>query len=223
MSKTQRVWRKICVVPFFALALILLAGSGFAASRRDGSQSDRDQAPPHGPVDAQVSVCFVPAQACDTAIADAIRDARDSIRVQAYGFTAPMILRELAAARARGVDVQAILDKSDDRRERPGARPRMDGAAFAAAAGIPTWIDDTVTIAHNKIIIIDGRVVVGGSYNYTVSAERHNAENVTFIQSPVLAGLYLANWDARKSVSRPYESAGSETGRNFVASEQDGN
>jgi phosphatidylserine/phosphatidylglycerophosphate/cardiolipin synthase-like enzyme len=184
---------------------------------------DRDQAAPRGPVNAQISVCFVPAQECDTAIADAIRDARDSIRVQAYGFTAPMILRELAAARARGVDVQAILDKSDDRNERPGGRPHPGGAAFTAAAGIPTWIDDTVTIAHNKIIIIDERLVVGGSYNYTVSAERRNAENVTFIQSTALAGLYLANWDSRKAVSRPFDSTGGETLRNFVASELDGN
>jgi phospholipase D len=169
-----------------------------AAPRHHGSEETRAHTPPHGPVPAAVSVCFVPAQECDLAVADAIRTAKHSVRVQAYGFTAPVILNALAEARARSVDVQAILDRSNLRDH--GGSP-MTGAAFTADANIPTWIDDTVTIAHNKIIIIDDRLVIGGSYNYTASAERKNAENVTFIESPDVAGLYLANWEARRAVS----------------------
>jgi phosphatidylserine/phosphatidylglycerophosphate/cardiolipin synthase-like enzyme len=148
---------------------------------------------------AQVSVCFVPEQECDTTVADAIAGATRVIRVQAYGFTAPAILRALAEARARGVDVQAILDKTEEHDH--GSRPA--GARFTADADIPTWIDDRVAIAHNKVIIIDGHLVIGGSYNYTSAAERRNAENVTFIDAPVVADFYLVNWEARKAVSRP--------------------
>jgi phosphatidylserine/phosphatidylglycerophosphate/cardiolipin synthase-like enzyme len=104
------------------------------------------------------------------------------------------------------VDVQVILDRSDDPGEdagRPVRHPRRYGAAFTAAAGIPTWIDDSVAIAHNKVIVIDARMVVGGSYNFTNAAERRNAENVTFIESPALAAQFLANWASRKAVSRP--------------------
>ncbi|OJW22143.1 MAG: hypothetical protein BGO51_15155 [Rhodospirillales bacterium 69-11] len=152
---------------------------------------------------AQVSVCFVPAQRCDTAITAAIDAARDSIRVQAYGFTAPRILRALAAAHDRGVDVRIILDKSNE------ADPRQvqsAGASFTRDVGIPTWIDDTVAIAHNKVIVIDGHLVIGGSYNYTSSAERRNAENVTFIDSPAVAALYLANWDSRRTASKSLQA-----------------
>ena len=156
-----------------------------------------------GGVPAQVSVCFVPASECDTAVTAAIRDARVNIRVQAYGFTAPAILRELAAARARGVDVQAILDKTNDSADRPGHRPHHGGAAFTLGANIPTWIDDSVAIAHNKIIVVDGHLVIGGSYNYSARAEHRNAENVTIIDSPEVASLFLNNWESRKGVSRP--------------------
>ena len=45
--------------------------------------------------------------------------------------------------------------------------------------------------------------MIGGSYNYTASAEHRNAENVTFIDAPVVADFYLANWEARKAVSHP--------------------
>jgi phospholipase D len=126
-----------------------------------------------------------------------------------------VILDALAEAHGRGVDVQVILDKSEERDH--GSRPA--GAQFAAEAGIPTWIDDKVAIAHNKVIIIDGHLVIGGSYNYTASAERKNAENVTFINAPVVADFYLVNWDARKAVSRPSRfEAGPAGGPDVVAS-----
>ena len=185
-----------------SLIILILAAAGGnadAADRRGGQQPS----PPHGPVVAEVSVCFVPAQECDTAVSEAIGRAEKFIRVQAYGFTSQPVLRALADARARGVDVQAILDKSDDRPDREGAPPRPGGARFTAEANIPTWIDSSVAIAHNKLIIIDGHLVIGGSYNYTASAERRNAENVTFIDAPVVADFYLVNWDARKAASHP--------------------
>ena len=43
---------------------------------------------------------------------------------------------------------------------------------------MPSWIDSLPRIAHNKAIVVDGHLVIGGSYNYTASAEHRNAENV---------------------------------------------
>ena len=189
-----------------ALFTAVVGKSADAADWRGAQEAGREDATPHGPVVAEVAVCFVPEQECDTPVVQAIAAAKTAIRVQAYGFTSPVILRALADARMRGVDVQAILDKSDDRIERDGSDAksrRISGARFTAEANIPTWIDDSVAIAHNKVIIIDGHLVIGGSYNYTASAERRNAENVTFIDAPTVADFYLANWDARKAVSRP--------------------
>ena len=151
-----------------------------------------------------VQTCALPIY---TPIAAAIRNARQTIRVQAYGFTAPTILDALGEARARGVDVRVILDKSNDpATRRDGGRDggKLVGAQFTSAMGIPTWIDHSVAIAHNKLIIVDGKVVIGGSYNFTVSAEDRNAENVTFIESVEIAELYGRNWDGRRAVSREY-------------------
>jgi len=39
-------------------------------------------------------------------------------------------------------------------------------------------IDHEHAIAHNKIIIIDKRVVITGSYNFTNQAEHENAEKL---------------------------------------------
>ena len=42
---------------------------------------------------------------------------------------------------------------------------------------------------HNKVIIIDDRIVVTGSYNFTYFAENRNDENVLIIHSPEIARI----------------------------------
>lgn len=56
-------------------------------------------------------------------------------------------------------------------------------------------------IAHNKIIVIDECLTIGGSYNYTAAAQKRNAENVTFTESRE----FLANWDSRLKVSKAFD------------------
>jgi phosphatidylserine/phosphatidylglycerophosphate/cardiolipin synthase-like enzyme len=56
---------------------------------------------------------------------------------------------------------------------------------------------------HNKVIIVDGQVVVMGSYNFTASAEKYNDENVIVIHSPVIAGYYLEEFHRIYAAARP--------------------
>ena len=144
-----------------------------------------------------VEVCFVPPERCGERVVAEIEQARRVIRVQAYQFTSRPIEAALEAARGRGVDVQIIVDKVNEARE-GGA------AARAVQAGIPVWTDDRPSIAHNKVIIIDDRTVVGGSYNYTYAAEHRNAENVTFIHEPGIIAEFSSNWERRRAASRPW-------------------
>lgn len=155
-----------------------------------------------GAYQATVSVCFTPGGKCDARIVDAINAAKVKIRVQAYGFTAVPILSALANARKRGVDVQAILDEINDPKN-PTKASSYTGATFAQNNGIPVLIDDKPAIAHNKVIIIDDHLVIGGSYNYTKSAQNSNAENVTFVESTNVAACFERNWEARRQASRP--------------------
>lgn len=192
------------------LGLAALVGSSLPPTPANPAAASATTLAPIGPLPARVSLCFVPATRCDAPIAAAIRRARHSIRVQAYGFTAPVILNALGDAKARGVDVRVILDKTNDPLERPRrtereiSSPRLVGAQFTVAMGIPTWIDHAVAIAHSKLIIIDDALVIGGSYNYTLSAEDRNAENVTFIESTDVAAAFTRNWEARRALSRQY-------------------
>jgi hypothetical protein len=64
----------------------------------------------------------------------------------------------LAADERRGVDVAAILDKSQDRQDDP--RGRYSPAVYPAHAGVRVLIDDEPAIAHSKVVVLDGRIVI---------------------------------------------------------------
>lgn len=148
-------------------------------------------------LDAQVSACFTPAEDCESLIVSRIAAAKKSIRVQAYYLTSTAILRALRDALVRGVQVDAVLD-------RVNARKKTASANYLALSGASVWIDQAVTIAHNKVIIIDDDQVIGGSFNFTKSAQRRNAENVTILNGHSIADEFTANWNARRLVSVRY-------------------
>jgi phosphatidylserine/phosphatidylglycerophosphate/cardiolipin synthase-like enzyme len=50
---------------------------------------------------------------------------------------------------------------------------------------------------HHKVMIIDGRIVVTGSYNLTWSAERDNDENILVVEDPGVAAIYEGEFQRR--------------------------
>ena len=54
--------------------------------------------------------------------------------------------------------------------------------SFFLNQGIPVRIDVKRAIAHNKVMVIDGKMVITGSFNFTKSAEENNAENLLVIR-----------------------------------------
>lgn len=153
---------------------------------------------PQASIPQGVQVYFSPSGGATDAVVGALNQATNSVLVQAYSFTSAPIAKALVDAHRRGVKVQVILDRSQ-------RTEKYSEADFLKNNGIPTLIDAQHTIAHNKIMILDERVVVTGSFNFTKAAEEHNAENLLVINDPALAGKYIANWHAHEQHSEPYE------------------
>ena len=97
-----------------------------------------------------IEVYFSPHGGCTDAVVREIQWARSTILVQAYSFTSSPIAKALVDAKKRGVRVQAILDKSAE-------RENFTEADFLIQMGVPTRIDAEHAIAHNKVMIIDGK------------------------------------------------------------------
>jgi phosphatidylserine/phosphatidylglycerophosphate/cardiolipin synthase-like enzyme len=151
-------------------------------------------------ITCHADVEFSPNGGGEALVVQAINSAQHQILLQAYNFTDPAIQNALVLAKTqRNVDVRLILDKSNEELRYATAVEQL------AKYGIPIATDYSVAIAHNKVIIIDGTDLITGSYNYTVSAQHRNAENVIwFTRCPIIAQPYIQNWNNRLAVSRPY-------------------
>jgi phosphatidylserine/phosphatidylglycerophosphate/cardiolipin synthase-like enzyme len=57
-------------------------------------------------------------------------------------------------------------------------------------------------------MIIDASTIITGSFNFTTSAELHNAENLLIIRDSDLALTYMRNWEVHFKHSDPYAGRG---------------
>lgn len=177
-------------VPRNALFVRLALGVGLVIGSSDRGSADPARGLPARPCGETLEVCFVPGSDCGARVAQEIDGARSAVRVQAYTFTSPRIAYALARARRRGVDVVALLDARESRQRNEAAAIRT-----LVEAGVPVRFDGAHSTAHNKVLVIDGSTVVTGSLNFTVSAERHSAENVLFIRNdPPVIQAFLTNF-----------------------------
>lgn len=144
-----------------------------------------------------LAVYFSPEGGATDAIVQELDRAKTSILVQAYSFTSALIAKAFVAAHERGVKVEILLDKIN-------LTSQFTSGPFVPKAGIPVKIDSTHDIAHNKILIIDGKTVITGSFNFTKNAEDKNAENLLIIRDKALAEKYTKNWLDHVGHSEPY-------------------
>ena len=148
-------------------------------------------------------VYFSPNGGCTDAIVSELKKAKSTVLVQAYCFTSAPIAQALIESCKRGVKVRVILDKSQ-------STENYYVTDLLQKAGIETFIDTVQGIAHNKIMIIDGHIVISGSFNFTKTAETKNAENLLVIDDLLLAKNYTENWNNRLLHSVPCAGKQSE-------------
>jgi len=147
-------------------------------------------------------IAFTPGDDAGALVTTVIRQAKTQILVQAYSLTHQAIANALVAARQRGVDVQVIADREQDR------NIATSKVAYLAAHGVSVFVDGEHAAAHNKVMIVDngqpGVTVITGSFNFTTAAQYRNAENLLILRAnPLLAEAYAANWRRHRSHSLP--------------------
>jgi mitochondrial cardiolipin hydrolase len=122
----------------------------------------------------------------------ALRQAKHSIDVCVFSITCDEIANELLAAHQRGVAVRIISD--DDQMKTQGS-----DVARLAAAGIATRTDNSPFHMHNKFAVIDGSLLINGSFNWTRQAVLNNRENIVITNNAGLvaafAGEFHKLWD----------------------------
>ncbi|MBT3379222.1 MAG: DUF1669 domain-containing protein [Lentisphaerae bacterium] len=134
---------------------------------------------------------------CEEITLREIRKARKRIRAAVYSLTSNYVVDALVAARKRGVDVKVKIDRHQS--EEAAATTLVNRLRKAQISvhtiGMPSYYS-----MHNKFLVIDGKTVITGSYNFTIAAARANWENIVRIRSSLIADDFVREWDALKTL-----------------------
>jgi phosphatidylserine/phosphatidylglycerophosphate/cardiolipin synthase-like enzyme len=131
-----------------------------------------------------IEVYFSPDDNAASRIVELINNAEQSIQFMAFSFTSDPISDAMIAAQGRGVQVSGVLETS---------QASQQGGEFFRLSdmGIDVVLDGNPNNMHHKVIIIDGYIVITGSYNFSRSAEERNDENTVILYNADIARLFV--------------------------------
>ena len=131
-----------------------------------------------------VEVYFSPEDGVAKYVLQRLATAKKNIHFMTFSYTADTISDAMIAKVKAGLVVRGVFE-----RQNAGG----SGADFGRLkqGGVDVLEDGNCYILHHKVIVIDERTVITGSYNFTSSAEKDNDENLVIVDDPALARAYL--------------------------------
>jgi phosphatidylserine/phosphatidylglycerophosphate/cardiolipin synthase-like enzyme len=137
---------------------------------------------------------FSPQGGVEDLLVDALGRATRTIDVAIFSLYSQRVADALIAAKARGVVVRVVSDISQSRRSQPVLSLSNSGVGLRLSAG-----RGGTGVLHHKFVIIDGALLMTGSYNFSQNAELYNFENDLFTVAPgevaAYGGEFAAVWD----------------------------
>ena len=132
---------------------------------------------------------FCPEDDCELHVLETLEKAKDSIYFMTYSFTSDPIGDLLVEKASKGKEVKGIFEKQQI--------SKWSEHSKLEKAGIPVKIDEQKYLLHNKIFIVDEKIVITGSYNPSKNANENNDENIVIIHDEAIASLYLEEFEAQ--------------------------
>lgn len=178
--------------------LFLVVGSGCSTAALETNAGPRTTKAP-ATVEDDIAVYFSPNGGGMAALITEINKSKKSIDIMAYLISTHEIADPLADAMKRGVEVRVLMDAGN-------AGGIFSEKAVFAGSPVPIWRDDSHKEFHHKVMLIDGKVLITGSFNFTSQAEDTNGENLLIIRNhPKLYGAYLAQFEQHLKHAKPPE------------------
>ncbi len=118
---------------------------------------------------------FSPQGGVEDLLVDALGRARRTIDVAIFSLYSQRVVDALIAAKDRGVVVRVAADVSQSRRSQPMLALSNSGAGLRLSSG-----RGGAGVLHHKYALVDGALLMSGSYNFSQNAELYNFENDLF-------------------------------------------
>jgi len=126
-----------------------------------------------------------------------LHEAQESIYFLASSFTSNDLGDAIRLRVADGLTVAGVMD-DDQINSNQGTEYDL-----FKQAGLDVRRDGNAGLMHHKVIIIDRKIVITGSYNFSASAEENNDENVVVIHNVEVAAQYLAEFQRAFEQAQP--------------------
>lgn len=136
----------------------------------------------------EMDVCFSPNGGCQQAIVDQISRSRETMDIAMYFLTSREIAQALVKARNRQVRVRLVFDKSQ-------AIQTYAKAPHLIKQGFEVRYHTGDGLMHNKFAIIDGHLLITGSFNWTPTADHKNEENLLIVKDAAIIKKYQERFD----------------------------
>jgi len=136
----------------------------------------------------EVENYFAPEDQVSEKLISLLSGAQSSIRFMAFSFTHDSIAEAMRDRAKSGVKVQGIFE------DRGSDSEYSEYGKLKKVQGIEVRLDGNPYIMHHKVIIIDDRTVVFGSFNFSAGADESNDENVLIVHNADFAAHYLAEF-----------------------------
>lgn len=139
--------------------------------------------------DIVIETLFSPDDNTEDRIISYINGAKESIKFMIYSFTSDRIAEALITKFREGVLVSGVLEESQ---YYLNIGTEYD---WLLTEGIDVHLDGNRNNMHHKVMIIDDRVLIVGSYNFSRNAAFYNDENTLIINDPGITRLYSHEFD----------------------------
>ena len=145
----------------------------------------------------------------------AILDARSSIQFMMFSHTDPLITAALLIQARRGVRIEAIYDDAGNNgRFTSGSEAEQLNGELGLNLGARVYLEGNRSVferhgqlhgghLHHKTLIVDGRRVLTGSYNWSLSARDRNRETFFEFQDPRVARIFVNAFEKARARARP--------------------
>ncbi len=129
-----------------------------------------------------LGVYFSPHGGCEGQVVHWIDRANETLHVLIYSFTNDAIGDAVVRAYQRGVEIKVVFEESQV--------STYSEYWKLQAIGVLIRNDTNSGLMHHKTAIIDGSVILSGSFNWSAAAEDRNNENLMILQSENLASVF---------------------------------
>ncbi len=177
---------------------------------KENENSSDTKEKPVSETTVQTVAFFSPDGGVERQVVSLIDNAVISVEMAAFQFTNQYIEKALLEGVKRGVKVSIVLDRSETRAEQAAVHDELEKAGTEIRL-----LGPSKGLMHSKYLVIDGKTVQWGSYNYNEQSELRNLENATFATDTKLARQYHDDFEAMFNQAKPESGAKTRQIRRF--------